>query len=278
MLVTILLRAPDPDASADRYEAAFDVLGSSSKAICVPVLETVLMNIEKLKQTIVSGPNVDGVIITSARSCEAWKVSVAQCPDKQTVIDSWSNIPFYVVGAATASSLRELCPNPNQIRGEHSGTAEKLARFILDEMEGTPTKRFLYLVGDKNRDTLPKIMDEKHVQLVPLQVYETRGSSKFSVDLNQALEGYERNNDFWVVFFAPSAAEYVFPYLRTHFCFRTSSDPNLSSDDRPLVRTAAIGPTTASFLRDTLHLHVDTISAKPNPEALVEAIRECVPV
>ncbi|KAJ3986976.1 tetrapyrrole biosynthesis uroporphyrinogen III synthase [Lentinula detonsa] len=272
---TILLRTPD-SSTIDKYEAAFNVSGQQYKAVCVPVLETVLMNLEELKQTIISGPKVDGVVMTSARSCEAWKTSIAQCPDEQTVMKLWSNIPFYVVGAATAASLRDIYSNPDQIRGEHSGTAEQLARFILDESQGHPPKCLLYLVGDKNRDTLPKLMDEGHVGLASLQVYETCGSSKFPADLSEALKGREKDDDFWIVFFAPSAAAFVFPYLQMHFRFRTIDTSQLSTDDRSLVRIAAIGPTTASFLRDNLHLHVDAMPSKPNPESLSKVIQECL--
>ncbi|KAF8824500.1 hypothetical protein HHX47_DHR8000145 [Lentinula edodes] len=241
-IFAVLLRAADISFT-DKYETAINAIGPRSRGVCVPVLETVLMNLENLKQTIAAGPKVDGVIMTSARSCEAWKAVVAQSADEQTQL--WSNVPFYVVGAATAASLREIYPKPDQIRGEDSGTAELLARFILEQTPGNRPKYLLYLTGDKNRETLPKVMDEGHVDLVSLQVYETCGSSRFPDDLREALQGCQR-------------------------------DTRPSNDDKPLVRIAAIGPTTASFLRDKLRLHVDAISAKPKPALLVEAIRECL--
>ncbi|KAJ3868517.1 tetrapyrrole biosynthesis, uroporphyrinogen III synthase [Lentinula novae-zelandiae] len=271
-IFAVLLRAADI-SSTDKYETAINAIGPRSRGVCVPVLETALMNLENLKQTIAAGPKVDGVIMTSARSCEAWKAVVAQSADEQTQL--WSNVPFYVVGAATAASLREIYPKPNQIRGEHSGTAELLARFILEQTPGNRPKCLLYLTGDKNRETLPKVMDEGHVDLVSLQVYKTCGSSRFSHDLSEVLQGSERDAEIWIVFFAPSAAEFVYPHLQAQFRFR-STDTKSSNDDKPLVRIAAIGPTTASFLRDNLRLHVDAIPAKPNPDLLVEAIRECL--
>ncbi|KAJ4481004.1 tetrapyrrole biosynthesis, uroporphyrinogen III synthase [Lentinula aciculospora] len=268
-ILAILLRAADM-STTDKYEAAFNAFGPHCKGVCIPVLETVLVNLEKLKQTIIAGPKVDGVIMTSARSCEAWKTVIAQSTTEQTA--QWLKVPFYVVGTATANSLSEISPQSDQIRGEHSGTAEQLARFILEEPNCS--KRLLYLIGDKNRETLTKILNEGQVDLLPLQVYETSGSSKFPVDLSEALKGRQRDAEIWITFFAPSAAEFVYPYLQAHFCFRSiGTTQALIDDDRPLVRIAAIGPTTASFLRDKLHLHVDAIPAKPNPESLIEAMR-----
>ncbi|KIK71454.1 hypothetical protein GYMLUDRAFT_235777 [Collybiopsis luxurians FD-317 M1] len=271
----ILLRAPEASSSPDKYLSAFESIGLQCRAVCIPVLETVIVNLDKLQEVITrEQPNVDGAIMTSARSCEAWKTSVAQ-PDR-SITEAWSRIPFYVVGSATAASLREIYPEPGQIRGEHTGTAEQLARFILDDLQDD-AKRLLYLTGDKNRDTLPSIMSEGHVELESLQVYGTCGSSRFPADLGEALNGLDRDAEFWIIFFAPSAAEFVYPHLQACFRFQSATDSlsiQSGSDQLlPLARIAAIGPTTASFLHDTLHLHVDVVAPKPNPHSLVEAIR-----
>lgn len=186
-LNAILLRAPE--ASPDKYEVAFSTLGSQCSAVSVPVLETVLVNLEDLKESIMN-IKVDGVIMTSVRSCEAWKTVIGQLENGQA--ESWSHIPFYVVGASTAASLREIYPDFDQIRGEHTGTAEQLARFILKDLQGNRPKCLLYLTGDKNRDTLPKILKEGRVDLETLQVYRTCGSTSFPVNLSDALEGLER--------------------------------------------------------------------------------------
>ena len=105
----------------------------------------------------------------------------------------WSSVPFYVVGKATASVLAEIRDLygyshlvPKDIRGESSGTSENLARIILADMERKPAK-LLYLTGDKNRDTLPKILKEGDVELELLKVYETQGSSNFARELEEAV-------------------------------------------------------------------------------------------
>ena len=69
----LLLRSPTTDGP-DKYESAFNNIGYH--ALSVPVLETVLVNLDELQSLVISGPEelkLSGVIITSARSCEAWR-------------------------------------------------------------------------------------------------------------------------------------------------------------------------------------------------------------
>ena len=83
----LLLRSPTQDAP-DPYEDCFKDLGYRPSSL--PVLETVFTNFEDLKRTIVTGPaahDFAGVIITSARACEAWAhvvEYVMQVPPDQT--------------------------------------------------------------------------------------------------------------------------------------------------------------------------------------------------
>ena len=86
MANVILLRVPSKDLP-DTYESAFKSLGYNT--VSVPVLQTVLANLDELTRIVASGPNsggYDGVIITSGRACEAWrqivKDSLAGPPSK----------------------------------------------------------------------------------------------------------------------------------------------------------------------------------------------------
>lgn len=113
---------------------------------------------------------------------------------RETTSD-WSHIPFYAVGKSTAAALRDiqsLYPHspfvPKDIRGEGSGTGESLAHFILDNLHGMiPDEPMLFLTGDKNRDVLPKILENGGVKLKYEQVYETKGSTTFALDLEDVL-------------------------------------------------------------------------------------------
>ena|ERR1700735_495123 len=72
MVNVLLLRSPTQE-TPDPYEACFRNLGYIPS--CLPVLETVFTNFEDVKRTIVNGPKIEGfagVIITSARACDAW--------------------------------------------------------------------------------------------------------------------------------------------------------------------------------------------------------------
>jgi hypothetical protein len=69
----LLLRSPT-ETGEDKYENVFKE--SEYEAINVPVLETVNVNIEEVKNLMGEGPQdveVDGVIMTSGRSSSIWK-------------------------------------------------------------------------------------------------------------------------------------------------------------------------------------------------------------
>lgn len=109
---------------------------------------------------------------------------------------NWLNTPFYVVGHSTHASLSQIrtaFPTspyaPIVILGEASGTGEQLSAFILGDLKtrGVEGAKLLYLTGDKNRDTVPALLKQGGVELVPVQVYKTQGSSRFGRDLDQAI-------------------------------------------------------------------------------------------
>ncbi|KAL0579230.1 uroporphyrinogen-III synthase [Marasmius crinis-equi] len=291
----ILLRAPSD--SEDKYEAAFSAIRYTPYSI--PVLETALVNTEDLKRTIQSdSPEYDGVIVTSARACEAWKEAVdnlegvslngmsrpmaGRGPHEESSSGSWQTKPFYVVGKGTGSALSgiharhpdsPLVPNPSLIRGEDCGNADQLGRFIVEDLKSRPVK-LLYLTGDKNRDTLPNILCDGDVDFHALQVYGTQGSSSFPKDLKATLDNASESGSdtirWWIVFFAPSAAQFVLPYLQEHFDLPANID--YQGSPKLPAQAACIGPTTGTYLRETLGLHFAAMAAKPTPEDLVRAI------
>lgn len=76
MAHVLLLRSPTSD---DRYEVALREQGL--KPVSVSVVETGYTNLHKLKGIVSTGPEkggYGGVIMTSARSCEAWKAAVLE--------------------------------------------------------------------------------------------------------------------------------------------------------------------------------------------------------
>ncbi|CCL99803.1 uncharacterized protein FIBRA_01827 [Fibroporia radiculosa] len=277
MAHVLLLRASN---TPDAYEYAFKSRGYNP--LSVPVLETTSTSLDRLKDTITAGLSrcaYAGVVITSGRSCEAWKTVAGQLAQSHGDIEggnsaTWADIPFYVVGEATARALADIGASigahpfvPRDIRGAaESGTGEKLAHFILRDLAPSPEgKRLLYLTGDKNRDTLPNILASGGVALDPLQVYATRGSSTFHIDLERAVHAHPASI-WWIVFFSPSDADFASPALREHFVLPSTDSSELSP------RIAAIGPTSARHLDDKLAMRVDAVSSKPNAEALAASI------
>ncbi|KIY67528.1 tetrapyrrole biosynthesis, uroporphyrinogen III synthase [Cylindrobasidium torrendii FP15055 ss-10] len=240
----LLLRAPA--GSPDKYEAVFSGTYSPTS---IAVLETVLENIDTLAAALKTVDlEYSAAILTSARSCEA--IGEALITSGTT---SEPQLPFYVVGKATAAALRAVLPRAN-IRGEHSGNAEQLGPFILDDLNPSDHRPLLYLTGDKNRETLPSILQPR-LKLKPLRVYHTTGATSFPVDLRKL----DTSGQWWIVFFAPSAADFVWPYIREYF-------------KGTALKIAAIGPTTSNFLRDKLHLEVHVTASQPTPEALHSSI------
>ncbi|TFK47147.1 tetrapyrrole biosynthesis, uroporphyrinogen III synthase [Heliocybe sulcata] len=284
----ILLRSPSTDAS-DPYETALNSKGFT--ALTVPALETAHVNLDQLKRLVRAGPgaqNFSGVIITSGRSCEAWKAVVEELShgfDSEYFIQhrvglaTWASTPFYAVGRTTATLLldiiqaRDSLYAPKDVRGaEESGTSEKLARFILNDLKGNAAK-MLYLTGDKNRDTLPTILQEGGVELETLQVYGTQGSRTFERDMRRAIEPYSTGRSaWWIVYFAPSVADFATPILREHFHIPQIDEEAPAESDGRVTRIASIGPTTTRHLREELKIAVHVTAAKPTPDDLACAL------
>lgn len=79
-----------------------------------------------------------------------------------------------------------------------TGTSERLANFIIEDLKDTTGGRTLFfLTGDKNRDTLPKVLQQGGFHLSSLQVYETHGSSAFPADLEEALDS-NPSGELWL--------------------------------------------------------------------------------
>lgn len=208
MANVLLLREPAKDGP-DRYEQAFKQVGYHP--VSIPVLATVHDDVNNLVEIVKNGPetyDLGGVVITSKRSCEAWGKALSDIRKSQSshsvglshifsfqiarfdvFPELWSHVPFYVVGEATANSLRQIFSDfadlglaVVDVRGQSSGNAATLSTFILDDLKTRPV-RLLYLTGDKNRDTLSKALEGGGISLHSIQVYRTVGSPTFERDL-----------------------------------------------------------------------------------------------
>lgn len=318
-----LLKSPSRLAD-DPYQKLFEAEGYYP--VFVEVLESVFSNETRLQDIISSDPRgvYRGVVITSSRSAEAWQTAlerILDCglygePVSWKYWDLWSgnwlDIPFYVVGESTAHALEPMTnSHPANfskllILGAHTGKAESLARFVLDDLPTRHTVgRLLYLTGDKNRDTFCRIMSEHDVPIESLMVYETRAANDLEDRIHCAVQKADNSESFvvtciyqpfswrkkkkklswdcgkhansvWISFFASSSSGFALPYLKQHF-----SLPHAGSSDESIIqestlksaRLAAIGTTTFEFLTGQAHLKVDALPAKPSAEHLVASIK-----
>ncbi|KAF8153945.1 tetrapyrrole biosynthesis, uroporphyrinogen III synthase [Crassisporium funariophilum] len=283
MANVLLLR--EPSGTCDRYESAFTLAGYHP--ISIAVLETSYTNLSSLRDIIQQGPKVhgySGVVVTSKRSCDAWREALqllTESVPEGLGVGEWYAVPFYVVGQGTESALRDafhcfqhLGLTSVDVRGQSSGSAASLAPMILQDFRDRPGK-LLYLTGDKNRDTLPRLLNEGGVELEPIQVYKTEGSTSFASALSAAIASSPKAKDafWWIVYFAPSAAAFVSPILTNYFELKTVESQQQFPGLMP-AKIAAIGPTTYSFLQDGLRLMVDVTAEKPSPEDIVSSIVE----
>ena len=154
---------------------------ASFHPLSLPVLETTLENLNRIVRKEDDRGAAHGVIVTSARAVDT-------CANTGTDTD-WRAVRFYAVGPATATMLARLPNPPCDVRGTDSGTAERLAQFIVQD--AARNERLLYLTGDKNRDTLSHMVREGLCDgvLSELRVYATRGVLDFGSHLSRALGG-----------------------------------------------------------------------------------------
>lgn len=151
-----------------------------------------------------------GMIVTSQRAVDAYISAGVKAQDvlrskNKTSSSSptqWNRVPFFAVGPATSSALRNvpLAPwlRPRLVMGgEATGTGDALARYVIRHFS-TPSfvghdhtnlsdkaPPILYLVGDKNASTVPDMLSQASPPTGPipfeeLQVYETAPCPHFA--------------------------------------------------------------------------------------------------
>lgn len=230
--VVLLRSASGPD---DAYVQALEAAGF--RAECVPVLAFRFPRQEILRDRLARPGQYAGLIATSPRAARA----VEQAGFNASAAAEWASKPAYAVGPKTAEALRGVGLAP---RGEEAGSAAALASVIASKK--TP---YLFLCGNRRRDTLPIALQEVGTAYEELVAYETY--LRTEIDLPEAHSGD------WLVFFSPSGIEAV---------------AEQSTEAASGYRWAAIGPTTGAALREH-GWSPDAVAAAPTPESLVAAIQ-----
>ncbi|TIA89006.1 hypothetical protein E3P99_02266 [Wallemia hederae] len=253
---------------SSNYKTALENIDISTTFI--PVLDSSLVDIPALSKLLASSADAfDGVVVTSQRAVEAWRVAATAVQDVSE--QHWSNLPFYSVGPSTSSALQSLSHSltppfsPKHILGgEESGNGAKLADYILSHEGSTQrshgTRRILYLVGDKTASELSSILEANNVYVERRLVYATQPITAENVE--RRIQESDSTSADWIVVFSPSGANVIVPAIK-----------RLGM----AAKVASIGQTTSRRLQE-LYVSVDAVPAKPDAQLLADAIRESMAV
>ncbi|VUZ48811.1 unnamed protein product [Hymenolepis diminuta] len=168
----------------------------------------------------------------------------------------------FTVGPATSDAATKVGFSP---KGSHTGNAEKLANFIIENyLEEASKNPILLLVGAKHSSVLPTKLRESGLSVEEVVVYCSIPNIDFGAQLSSALKERE-NRPLCLVFFSPSGVELAQSVLRN---FLDLSNTN--------IRTIAIGPTTAGKI-ENVNLPLAGICQSPTPESLLECLQQLLP-
>lgn len=224
-------------------------------------------------------PRYGGIIFTSQRAVEAFS-SVINTLRLYGATNALlpNDIPFYVVGPATAKGLRAL-ELDNLIVGEETGNGDALAAFILqhyntllqsqNRLQSKP--RLLFLVGEQRRDIIPNTLQNPQLDEIArigvdeIVVYETAEMKTFAQDFSsQYLRGLiDGCMHQWVVVFSPTGCKAM---LESLGLLDPATGQYRAKPQRPYVAT--IGPTTRDHLISEFGFEPDVVAEQPSPEGV----------
>ncbi|VDN96485.1 unnamed protein product [Rodentolepis nana] len=168
----------------------------------------------------------------------------------------------FAVGPATSDAARKVGFFP---KGSHTGNAEKLANFIVENhLEELSKNPVLLLVGSKHSPVLTTKLREYGLSVEEVVVYNSIPNPEFGANLASALKERE-NRSLCLVFFSPSGVELAQSVLKN---FLDLSHAN--------TRIVAIGPTTATSIENA-KLPLTGICQSPSPESLLECLQQLLP-
>lgn len=219
----------------------------------IPTLEFRFKLLEKLREKLLTPDVYSGIVFTSPRSVEACEEALNE--EQLKLNDKWSTLHNYCVGEVT-HNLIHVALGLNA-RGKHTGTANNLADFMYESLEGAQLQLpFLFPCGNLRQDTLQlKLMDFGYF-LDPIEVYETVAHTELEANLKNALIDQKAE---YIAFFSPSGVNYTNAILK-------KLDVDLSN-----FKLIAIGPSTRKCL-EANGFEVYKTAEKPSVEYLVKAL------
>ncbi|KAK4124191.1 tetrapyrrole biosynthesis, uroporphyrinogen III synthase [Parathielavia appendiculata] len=215
-----------------------------------------------------------GLIFTSQRAVEAF----TKLAEERRGEDGWphlQDVPVYNVGPATTRALKAVPQAPSlQIFGEHTGTGEKLAPFILEHYGAWYRDRevkppLLFLVGEKRRDVIPNMLTRAGWRVDEVVIYGTRELKSFKDEFTQRLEDTADRPRRWVVVFSPSGCDSMLSAMGLLDESTGKAKPKRPDQN---IFVATIGPTTRDHLVQEFGYEPDVCAEQPTPEGLWQGI------
>jgi len=184
-------------------------------------------------------------------------------------------VPVYSVGPATTRALKAVPQVPPlQVFGEHTGVGDKLAPFILEhygewykDRESKPP--LLFLVGDKRRDIIPKVLTGAGWRVDEVFIYGTGELESFQEDFTRRLEDTADRPRRWVVVFSPSGCDSM---LRVLGLLDESTGKGKPKQPGRNTFIATIGPTTRDHLIRTFGYEPEVCAEQPTPQGVWQGI------
>jgi uroporphyrinogen-III synthase len=161
--------------------------------------------------------------------------------------------------------------------GEHTGVGEQLAPFILEhysdwykDRESKPP--LLFLVGEKRRDIIPRVLTGAGWRVDEVVVYGTGELQSFRDDFAQRLAATADRPTRWVVVFSPSGCDSMLSAMGALDESTGSAKPRAKRPDQNTF-VATIGPTTRDHLTQRFGYEPEVCAEQPTPEGVWQGIR-----
>ncbi|XP_071485422.1 uroporphyrinogen-III synthase-like [Diadema antillarum] len=255
----VLLRSVPEGSTSDKYQEAFDAAGVGCVSLSPIAFE--FTNLPALFSHISRPEDFSGLVFSSPRTVESvslcLKHSSAQEAWNRELKEKWRQLPAFSVGTSTGSRVRSLGLEPV---GEDSGNAENLVKIIISAVK-PGSKPLLYPCGTMRRETIPKTLEKEGIDFTADVVYQTIANTGLADQLMRYIK--EKGAPDCIVFFSPSGVQYSKEVLEIH------------KDELSNTKFLAIGSTTQTAMEEKGYL-VAGVADKPNPQALLQAIQQCL--
>ena len=259
--VLLLRSSKADDKGPDEYHE-YITKDCDVKCISIPALQFNFCNTDQLISALETFETYASFIFTSQRAVEALANAVSSsCIDIESMKIALQRTKLFVVGKSTGRAVEELGNSIGtkfETEGEDSGSAENLAKYIIEQkLYNRNTKPLLFFCGQLARPEVVDALKNSGINTKSLCVYETLPYVYFKEEFKEFLIANGDPN--LIAFFSPSGADFTLPTI-------TEIARHLND-----IKIVAIGQTTASWLQQRGY-KVQGVAKKPTAKSLSECI------